>query len=433
MKKHYIYTLLFIMIGLSMQAQNPKLNKYTMGEGLKFTDNNNSTYTLTGFIQPSLEIKKYNSDSNDASYLRFRMRRLRFRFAGDLPKYKIEYRFQADFSGTPEVGDETNLALFDAWVAYNPNKYLQIKFGQSSNPTENLELLMTSNSLQLPERSRLTSAFAVAREFGIFVSGEFKASKNIILKPAVSLTNGDGPNTFNSNAGGFKYGGRLDILTFGKFNHFGQFRQVDMARELTPKLLIGFTYSKNNGVSSRRGEASRTINYLDNTGREAFPDYTKFGIDFLFKYKGFCVLGEYIQSRANVPNTITTRVRNDGTTSNSFLVNNVQDVSNYVKGRMMLGKAYNIQAGYLFRNRISIDARYTQLKADEHSFLNNPTFYNRPKYYTLGVSKYLMRNYGFKIQGSITYAELAAGSVDIKGSPINNNELISNMMVTFTF
>ena len=165
MKKHYIYTLLFIIIGLSLKAQNPQLNKYTLGEGLRFTDKNNSTYTITGFIQPSLEIKKYNADSNDASYLRFRMRRLRFRFAGDLPKYNIEYRFQADFSGTPEIGDETNLALFDAWVAYNPTKYLQIKFGQSSSPTENLELLMTSNSLQLPERSRLTSAFAVAREF----------------------------------------------------------------------------------------------------------------------------------------------------------------------------------------------------------------------------------------------------------------------------
>jgi hypothetical protein len=433
MKKHYIYTLLFLIIGFSMKAQNPKLNKYSFGEGLKFTDKNNSTYTLTGFIQPSLEIKKYNADSNDASYLRFRMRRLRFRFAGDLPKYKVEYRFQADFSGTPEIGDETNLALFDAWVAYNPTKYLQIKFGQSSSPTENLELLMTSNSLQLPERSRLTSAFAVAREFGIFVSGEFKATKTIILKPAISITNGDGPNTFNSNAGGFKYGGRLDILTFGKFNHFGQFRQVDMARELTPKLLIGLTYSKNNGVSSRRGEAARTILYLDNTGKEAFPDYTKFGIDFLFKYKGLCVLGEYVQSSANVPNSITTRVRNDGTTSNSFLVNNVQDVSNYVKGRMMLGKVYNIQAGYLFKNRISIDARYTYLKADVHSFLNNPTFYNRPKYYTLGLSKYLMRNYGFKIQGSLTYVELAPGSTDINSAPINNYELITNIMTTFTF
>ena len=35
--------------------------------------------------------------------------------------------------------------------------------------------------------------------------------------------------------------------------NFGQFRQVDMVRELTPKLLIGFNGSYNVGMSSRRG------------------------------------------------------------------------------------------------------------------------------------------------------------------------------------
>ena len=33
----------------------------------------------------------------------------------------------------------------------------------------------------------------------------------------------------------------------------------------------------------------------------------------------------------------------------------------------------NFQAGYLFKNGISIDARYTHLKADDNSFLNNAT------------------------------------------------------------
>lgn len=433
MKKLLFLVLQFMFLAPVMFAQNPVLNKYTFGEGFRFTDKNNSTYNITGYMQPSLEIKQYVSDTPTDAYLRFRMRRLRFRFAGNLLKYKLEYRLQTDFSGTPEIGDEGNLALFDAWLAYNPTSFLQIKFGQSSSPTENLELLMTSNSLQLPERSRLTSAFAVAREFGVFVSGEIKASSNIIFKPAVSVTNGDGPNTFNKDIGGFKYGARLDVLTFGKFTNFGQYRQVDMVRELTPKLLIGLTYSTNRGVSSRRGESSGTIMYLDTTGNVALPNYTKFGIDFLFKYKGFSLLGEFVHSMASVPDNITTRVRNDGSTSNAFLVNGVQNVEDYVRGRMMLGKGYNIQGGYIFKNRFSVDARYTQLDADVNSFLNNPTFYNRPKYYTLGLSKYLSRGYGFKIQASITYVELGAGSLDVIGKPITNNEWITNIITTFTF
>ncbi len=433
MEKQFILFIIFCFSALLGSTQNPSLDKYTFGEGLRFTDKHKSSYTIAGFIQPSLEIKKYNDDTIQDTYMRFRMRRLRLRLSGDLPKYKLQYRLQADFSGTPEIGDENSFMLFDAWVAYDPTDFLQVKFGQSSSPTENLEILMISNSLQLPERSRLTSAFAVFREFGLFVSSEVRLNRNLILKPALALTNGDGPNAFNKDIGGFKYGGRLDVLTFGKFSNFGQFRQCDIVRELTPKLLIGFTYSKNVGVSSRRGEASGAILYLDKNGNYALPSYTKYGVDFLFKYRGFSAIGELLYGAASVPSSITTRVRNDGSTSNLFTVNGVQDVSNYVKGRMMLGKGYNIQGGYIFKNRFSLDARYTQLDADVNSFLNNPTFYNRPKYYTIGLSKYLSRNYGFKIQASVTYVTLGAGSVDIIGNSISNNEFITNIMATFTF
>ncbi len=433
MNKRIILFLSLISFSFLGLSQNPKLNKYTFGEGLKFSGNNKSSVVISGYMQPSIEIKKYAADSNTDVYYRFRMRRLRFRISGDLPKYKLEYRFQTDFSGSSEVGDEANLALFDAYVIYKPSRNLQIKFGQSVPSTENLELTMNSNTLQLPERSRLTSAFAVPREFGIFISNEFKLSNNLFIKPTLSITNGDGANTFNRNYGGFKYGARLDVLPFGKFTNFGQFNQVDMVRELTPKLLLSAAYSMNEGMSSRRGESAGTILYLDSTMKESLPDYSKFGINFLFKYKGFSMIGEFMLSKATVPKDITTRVRADGTTANTFLVNGVQDVENYVKGRMMLGKGYNIQGGYILKNNVSIDARYTHLEADANSFMNNPTFYNRPNYYTLGLSKYLSRGYGFKIQGSITYADLAPGSLDLNAKRVNNHEWIGNIIATISF
>lgn len=429
----------FVLFGslffcLFLSGQNPILSKYTLGEGLKFAGKDLSELTIGGYMQPSLEIKYNSSDSLGTSdtYNRFRMRRLRLRIGGDLPKYKVEYRLQVDFSGTPEIGDENNGLFFDAWVAYNPSSKFQIKFGQSISPTENLELLMGSNTLQLPERSRLTSAFGVVRDFGIFTSTEIKVRRNFFIRPAIALTNGDGPNVFKNDKGGFKIGGRIDFLPFGKFTNFGQFRQADVVRELTPKLLIGFIYSKNYGVSSRRGE-SNTIIYLNDSLEEALPNFTKFGVDFLFKYKGFSMLGEFIQTSATVPNEISVRVRNDGTTSNTFLVNGVQDIQNYVKSRMMLGSGFNIQAGYIFKNRISVDARYTTLRADINSFLNNGTYYNRPNYYTLGISKYLSKGYGFKIQASATYVEVSSGSLDIFGKPLNNNEWIGNIITTLSF
>ena len=140
-----------------------------------------------------------------------------------------------------------------------------------------------------------------------------------------------------------------------------------------------------------------------------------------------------MSTTASVPEGITQRVRNDGSTTGNFLVDGVQDVENYIKGRMMLGKGYNIMMGYLFKNRISVDARYTHLDADQHSFLNNGTFYNRPNYYTLGVSKYLTKMYGFKVQTSITYVDAAQGSNFFDGTPMNGDEWVLRIITSLAF
>ena len=201
-------------------------------------------------------------------------------------------------------------------------------------------------------------------------------------------------------------------------------------RELTPKFVIGGNFSHNYGMSSRRGRESGAILYLNDLGEVSLPNFTKFGVDFLFKYKGFSMLGEFVKTAATVPDDITQRIRENGTIATTFLVNDVEDVENYVKGRMMLGEGYNIQMGYIFKSGYSIDARYTHLRADQHSFLNNTTFYSRPNYYTLGFSKFLDRNYGAKIQTSITYVE----GVNINnnlGNLIGGNEWIARVMLTF--
>jgi hypothetical protein len=99
----------------------------------------------------------------------------------------------------------------------------------------------------------------------------------------------------------------------------------------------------------------------------------------------------------------------------------------------MLGDAYNLQLGYVFRNGYSLDARFTRLNADEHSFLNNETFYNRPNYYTIGVSKYLSRSYGAKIQASYTHVDGSLGINSLNGDPIAGNENLLRIMLTLAF
>ena len=430
----YLKVLPFLFIVINLSAQDVEMQSYNFGEGIKFVGESGYNLKLTGYAQPMSELKRINSEESNSS--RYRMRRVRLRMDGQSSNERFKYRFQVDLSGVSEIGESDEDPLLDAYVDYALTNRISVKFGQRSTYTDNRELFMNSNSLQLVERSRLTSAFSSIREFGLFISGRFRAGRGSYIRPHFVLTNGDGKNVYSRDRGGLKIGGRVDYLPFGLFTNMGQFRQIDVMREQVPKLVVGVHYSKNNGMSSRRGRKSGSIIYLNANDEESLPDYTKYGVDFLFKYKGFSALGEYIKSTAKVPSDITKRIRNNGSISESFLVNEVQDVDSYVKGRMMLGSAYNIQMGYLFKNGFSIDSRYTHLIADENSFLNNETFYNRPNYYTLGVSKLLGRNYGFKVQASVTHVDGSLGinhDLDTNTPAIFEDEIIFRLITTISF
>ena len=430
----YLKVLPFLFFLINLNAQDVEMQSYTFGEGLRFVGESGYNVRITGYAQPMSELKRINSEESNSS--RYRMRRVRLRMDGQSSNERFKYRFQVDLSGVSEIGESDEDPLLDAYVDYALTNRISVKFGQRSTYTDNRELFMNSNSLQLVERSRLTSAFSSIREFGLFISGRFRAGRGSYLRPHFVLTNGDGKNVYSRDRGGLKIGGRVDYLPFGLFTNMGQFRQIDVMREQVPKLVVGLHYSKNNGMSSRRGRYSGRIIYLNANDQESLPDYTKYGVDFLFKYKGFSALGEYIKSTAEVPSDITQRIRNNGSISESFLVNEVQDVDSYVKGRMMLGSAYNIQMGYLFKNGFSVDSRYTHLIADENSFLNNETFYNRPNYYTLGFSKLLGRNYGFKVQASVTHVDGSLGinhDLDTNTPAIFEDEIIFRLITTISF
>ena len=435
MKVFKIISVLAVCLTANLvHTQDVELDSYKFGEGLRFTADEGHKIRISGYVQPYAESNQYTEADANESMNRFRMRRLRLRMDGVLPDERFSYRFQVDLSGASEVGDaqSTNNYLLDAYVSYNITNRIKLSFGQRSTYTDNRELFMSSRTLQLVERSMLTSAFSSIREFGFFAQGNFRTGGGSYLNPYFVLTNGDGKNAFDKDHGGLKVGGRIDFLPFGLFTNLGQFRQADVMRELIPKIVVGVNYSKNNGMSSRRGRESGAILYLNDANEESLPDYTKYGADFMIKYKGFSMLGEYIKTEADVPKDITQRVRNNGSTSTTFDVNGSQDVENYVKGRMMLGTAYNIQLGYLFKNGFSVDGRYTQLEADDNSFLNNGTFYNRPEYYTIGLGKYLARNYGTKIQASYTYVKANPGINDLNGNPIAGDEWIARLIVTFS-
>jgi len=421
-------------------SQDIILGDYIPGNGLVFSSTDqNYKVVLRGYSQSLFESKTRSFDSSNILdnnvYNRFRARRVRLRLSGNQLFPGFSYRLQVDLAQSVEGDGELSGLLLDAWVGYNITKKLKIIFGQKATPTDNLSVQMASNSLQLPERSRLTSAFASIREVGLFMESKFKTGKKSVFKSMLCITNGDGSNTLSNDFGGLKYGARINFLPFGTFRNFGQFRQVDMVRELSPKLMLGINGSYNVGMSSRRGRENGDFLFYNITNSDTslrLPNYLKTGADLLFKYRGFSLIAEFIMTKAFISDDITTR--NDRYGNPEDLTTNFRGYSaeEYARTQLMMGSGLNLQAGYLFKNLFSIDGRFTSLNPDEYSFMNNTSFYNRNKYYTIGVSKYFSKNYSYKIQASYTLVDDAVIrdllSVDYSGS-----ENILRLMVQIAF
>ena len=427
-------------------SQNLLLGDYIPGNGITLaSDDDNYKVVLRGYAQSLFESRRVRYDSvgffDKSVYNRFRARRVRLRISGKQSNPGFSYRLQLNLAESEVENDELSNVLWDAWVGYNINKYYRVSFGQKSSPTDNIEVLMASNTLQLPERSRLTGAFSNIREIGLFLDGRnnIKGSKWVI-KPSINITTGDGYGyKFNSkDFGGLKYGARVNFLPFGLFRNFGQFRQGDLVRELNPKLLIGFSASYNDGITSRRGRRNGDFIYYTLNGTDTsyqLPDFFKFGADILFKYRGFSVLAEFVQSKVYFSDSITHRNDRYGDNPESIITNfRGYTPHDYVRTQLMLGSGLNIQAGYLFKNLISVDGRITILNPDNLSFMNNTLYYSRNKYYEFGFSKYFTKNYSFKIQASYRFADDALLRHPNYGTEsFNGNENTLFIMVQIAF
>ena len=141
-------------------------------------------------------------------------------------------------------------------------------------------------------------------DYGIRYKGNYKLGGKHLLKPYLSFTTGEGRASLQKNFGGFKYGIRLDYLPFDEFSKGGEFYMDDLAREPKPKLVIGVVYSYNDGASSALGTNGGRYLYGDSLQNILLPKYSKFGVDYLFKYKGFYSMGSCFATQATVPSNI---------------------------------------------------------------------------------------------------------------------------------
>ena len=366
---------------------NENYNFYSIGDGVSFNfEDSTYVFRMGGMIQFSaLNIRPGDTLILPESYNG--IKRSYFSFSGHLNKRLFSFLVQTDFN--------QSFPLLDAWVAYHPFDQLSFYFGQRMTPCNNYSMQFMEYDLQFVSRNNLSTNFSrLGREFGVFIESNFKAG-SIGFKPIIAISSGDGINSFGYNSqdsdnGGFKYGGRLNIYPFGFFSNGNEFIAHDISREKKLKLMIGSSSSLNIGASHIVGEGhyNEELN-LEGTfvltdaenGENILPNYLKNNMDLILKYKGFNLLAEYV-------NTAAYNLK--GTTLDTTEISE----------KLILGNAYNIQIGYLFKSNFSVDLKYGQ-SFKEFKFNKNSVLGNYDSM-GVGVTKYFSER-AIKVQAMARY------------------------------
>lgn len=391
MKKRICIILLISNTVLFAQKNDSKNSaNFEFGKGLTFDLNEgNYQFFLGGFIQPSITFEKTTGSETDYG---FNSKRSFFMLGGNAVKEKISFLLQTDFS--------LSNPLMDAWVAYHPTSWLTISAGQKQTFVNNREMMVREDRLQFTYRGLLSQTFSkTGREFGLFLESKF--GNKFGFAPKFAVTSGDGRNSFgtdsrDSDLGGIKVGGRLDLFPLGFFTEGNDILTADLAREQTPKILFGGALSKNTGASNSVGEGHGDFMLYDTSGNSKLPDYTQVYIDLLFKYKGFSFLSEYANATVNGLN-----INYLDATASQILA--PQQISEF----LILGDSYNLQFGYVTEKGWSFDMRYESNAPEFASNLNS--LLTDASSFTFGLTKYLDNN-NLKIQTAISTVNITNGS-----------------------
>jgi len=387
MKLKNLYVIAFALL-LGVYAQGQDITENTFGKGLINVVAKDSSYSAHFSVRfQSLLTSQWDVPENGGiqdGESNFLIRRARLKLDGFAYSPKLTYKFELglsnrDISGASEFTNNTPRFILDAVLKWNFYENFELWAGQTKLPG-NRERLISSANLETVDRSLLNSRYNIDRDMGIQLHHFITLGDNFLIREIVSIAQGEGRNITTGNIGGYQYTGRAEILPFGDFSDYSG---ADFKRESKPKLAVGVSYDYNdNAVKTRSNMGSYMI--TDNGFFET--DIQTLFLDAMFKYKGISIMAEYANRDADNPFAV-----NEDSTPTGDVVN--------------IGKAFNIQAGYLFKNNYQIIGRYTSVDPDDDfsELIENQ--------YTLGLSKYLV-GHKLKIQTDISYTNLNQDQID---------------------
>lgn len=377
--KKLLLLCLITLFALKVEAQENSEGSF--GNGIINTVARDSSFSLKfGARFQSLFSSQWifpEDDTNPSGNSNFLIRRARLKFDGFAYTPKLEYKLELglsnrDISGGDEFTGNAPRYILDAVVKWNFFENFVLWAGQTKLPG-NRERVISSGDLQLVDRSLLNSRFNIDRDIGLQLH-HTQAYGNFLIKKIFSFSQGEGRNVITGNLGGFQYTGRFELLPFGNFEDY---EQASLTRYQNLKLSAGVTYDHNNNAVRSRSNMGRYM--ITDYGFHQTDINTLF-IDFMLKYKGLSIMGEFANRDAENPVALNA----DGTPTGE-VVNE--------------GNALNLQAGYIFKNNYEVTGRFTNVERQFPEILDLET------QYTLGFSKYFV-GHKLKVQADVSVNDL---------------------------
>lgn len=381
--KNPIYAVLACLL-FTINLHSQEISDTKFGKGLINFTAKDSSFSVK--FAPRIQFRantvwNYDGDEYENPEYNFLIRRARLKFDGWALTPKLKYKIELglsnnDISGANKYTGDSPRYILDAVLKWNFYENFELWAGQTKLPG-NVERVISSGNLQFIDRSILNSRFNLDRDIGFQLHHKTRLGENFLMKEKLSLSQGEGRNITVGNLGGLKYTGRLEFLPFGEFVDKGDYSEADLVRENKPKLMLGVVYDYNDDAVRTRSNQGSFMEF-DN-GTLYMTDISTFFLDAVFKYQGFSLLTEYADREADEPLAMQ-----QGET----------DFSEYVVAE---GKAFNIQAGYVFKSNYEIAARYS---TNDFNSITNLSDRNE---YTLGGSKYIV-GHKLKVQADLNYA-----------------------------
>lgn len=371
---------------------NAQIISAKMGKGVQIIPKDSSFALISTFRIQSIFTNQWNVRNDQIGYIEsynanFQIRRARLKFDGWGFHQKLNFKIElglspADLSGGDnEASSNASRMILDAALDWNFYKNFSIQFGQAKLPG-NRERVISSGNLQFVDRSLLNNFANLDRDLGFQLKHHFKLKKKFIIEETFAFSQGEGRNITSGFHKGFDYTMKIELLPFGHFSSKGNYVNSDLNREPKPKLAISAAYNLNDHAIKEKGQLGDFIK--DAKGNYIGKPLHSIFIDFMFKYKGVSVMGEYVNRRVFDQEPIIYDANNAST----------------ILGKFYTGQAFNIQMGYLFKKDWELAGRYTMVVPQNENIGPNESEY------TIGVSKYVI-GHKLKVQSDISYRQIA--------------------------